>query len=107
MVFRAIRSVQAMIEANRPFAKPRYEVIARTPALHERGTAKAGVLADAVAAALRAQGVTERRAFLAARTGMAAFAQAIIAWFADPEPGLGAHLDIALSELKTLIAESS
>ncbi len=103
-LFRAFRSVLPALEANRPFSKPRHEVIASTPALHERELAKHGALADALAAALRARGVAELRAVLAARTGMAAFAHATLAWLDDPEPGLGARLDLARRELRALVA---
>ncbi|GJG85766.1 TetR family transcriptional regulator [Gemmatimonadetes bacterium T265] len=105
-LFRAFRSVQPALEANRPFSEPRQEVIANTPALHERELAKTAALADALAAALQARGVAELRAVLAARTGMAAFVHATIAWLNDPGPGLGARLDFALRELKALVAES-
>ena len=59
-----------MLEDNRPFSKPRHDVISSTPALHERGMAKMGALTDALAAALKARGVADLRAALAARTGM-------------------------------------
>ncbi len=103
-LFRAFRSVQSTLENNRPFSKPRQEVISTTPALNEREMAKTAVLADALATALRARGVAELRATLAARTGMAAFAQATTAWLGDPEPGLGERIDLAHRELKALLA---
>ena len=105
-LFRAFRSVRPALEENRPFAKPRHELISSTPALHEREMAKTSVLADALAAALKARGVTDLRAALAARIGMAAFVQATVAWLDDPEPGLGERLDLACRELKALLAES-
>ena len=105
MLFRAFRSVQPAFEGNRPYAKPRHEVISVTPALFERELAKTAALADALAAALAARGVAQTRAVLAARTGMAAFIQAVVAWLDDPGPGLGGHLDLAFRELKSLWAE--
>lgn len=66
--------------------------------------AKMGALADALAAALRARGVAELRAVLAARIGMAAFVQATIAWLDDPELRLGERIDLAWRELNTLLA---
>ena len=105
-LFRAFRSVQPLLEGNRPFSKPRHEVISSTPALHERELAKTAALADALAAALQARGVADLRAVLAARIGMAAFAHATVCWLDDPEPGLGERLDLAYRALKALLADS-
>ena len=105
-LFRAFRAVRPALEDNRPFAKPRHDLIAATPALHEREMAKMTVLADALAAALTARGVADLRAALAARIGMAAFAQATVAWLDDPEPALGDRLDLARRELRALLAEN-
>ena len=52
-LFRAFRSVLPLLENNRPYAKPRHELIANTPALHERELTKMAALADALAAALK------------------------------------------------------
>ena len=103
-LFRAFRSLQPALEDYRPFSKPRHEVISTTPALAERELAKMAALADALAAALRARGVADLQAVLAARTGMAAFAHATISWLDDPEPGLGERLDLAYRALKALLA---
>lgn len=105
-LLQAFRSVLPLLEDNRGFSKPRHEVISATPALHERETAKLAALADALAAALQARGVADLRAVLAARVGMAAFAQATLAWLDDPGQGLGERLDLAFRELKALLAES-
>ncbi len=105
-LFRAFRSVLPALEANRPFAKPRHEVIAATPALHERELAKTAALADAQAEALKARGVDDLKAALAARTGMAAFVHATISWLDDPQVALGERIDLAFRELKTLLAEA-
>ncbi len=104
-LFRAFRSVQSALEDNRPFSKPRHEVISNTPALHERELAKMAGLADALAAALKARGVADLPAVLAAWTGMAAFAQATVAWLDDPRLGLGERLDLAHRELKALLTQ--
>jgi hypothetical protein len=37
---------------------------------------------------------------------MVAFVQATVAWLDDPTHGLGERLDLALRELKALLAES-
>ena len=104
-LFRAFRSVQTLLEDNRPFSKPRHEVISGTPALHERELAKTAALADALADALKLRGVADLQAVLAARIGMAAFAHATVSWLDDPGVGLGERFDLALRALETLLAE--
>ena len=106
MLFQAFRSVQPALEDNRPFSKPRHEVISNTPALHERELAKMAALADAPAAELKTRGVADLQAALAAQTGMAAFVHATVSWLDDPELGLGERLDLAHRELKAPLAES-
>jgi len=102
-LFRAFRSVLPLLEDNRPYSKPRHEVISSTPALHERELAKTAALASALAAALKARGVADLTAVLATQTGMAAFVHATISWLDDPEPGLAERLDLASHELKVLL----
>ena len=94
-----------MHEEKEPYLRLRHAVIAATPALHERETAKMTALADALAAALQARGVAELRAVLAAGAGVAAFAHATMSWLKDPTVGLGERLDRAALELKALLAE--
>lgn len=101
-LFRAFRSVTTLLEDNRPFSKPRQEVISATPALHERELSKLEALSDALALALRERGVSELPAALAARAGMASFAHATLAWLEDDQPGLAEHLDFAERALKSL-----
>ncbi|WP_254604974.1 TetR family transcriptional regulator [Sphingomonas bacterium] len=106
ILFDAFRSVLPALEANRPFSKPRQDVIAGTPALQERELAKTGALSEALSDALQARGAAASRTRLAARIGMAAFVQATISWLDDPEPGLDERLDLAWRELKALFVES-
>ena len=105
-LFRAFRSFQPMLEASWSYSKPRHDVISATPALHERELAKIAALTDALAAALKARGVADLRADLAARTGMAAFVHATLAWLDDPTMGIGERFDLAFHELNALLAES-
>jgi AcrR family transcriptional regulator len=105
-LFRAFRSFQPALEANWSYSKPRHAVISATPALHERELAKIAALTDALAAALKARGVADLRAVLAARTGMAAFVHATLSWLDDPAVGLGERIDLAFREMKALLAES-
>lgn len=52
-----------------------------------------------------ARGVTDLRAVLACRIGMAAFVQATVSRLDDSEPGLGERIDnLAYRELKALLA---
>ena len=103
-LFHAFRTLAPLLEANRPFSVPRQAVVSSTPALHERELAKHEALADALATALHARGIGEQPAWLAARTGMAAFSQATIAWLNAPEPGLVERLDLVLSDLRQILA---
>ena len=107
VLYRAFRSVERLLEDNRPFSIPRQQVIDRTPALQERELAKVAALAEALSLALRQRGVDERLAALAAQTGMATFRYAVASWFADPAGGLGTHLDRAFDELDGLAASFS
>ena len=106
-LLRAFRSTLPLLEANRPYSKPRHEVISATPALHERELAKTAAVAEALAAALQARGVSELQAELAARIGMDLFAHATIAWLNDPEPDLDQRLTATWSELSVLVAEGN
>ncbi|HLI66003.1 MAG TPA: helix-turn-helix domain-containing protein [Caulobacteraceae bacterium] len=98
----AFRAVGPMLEENRAFSGPRAVLIAQTPALQERMRTKTAGLIDALSAALRRRGIEEGAAALAAQVGMAAFTHAAGAWFADPKPGLDAHLTRAFDALHDL-----
>ena len=102
-LFHAFRSVTTLLEDNRPFSKPRQEVISATPALHERELSKLEALSDALALSLRARGIPDLPADLAARAGVASFAHATLAWLEDDQPALAEHLDMAERALKSLI----
>ena len=105
-LFRAFRAFQPTLEDNWAYSKPRQEVISITPALHERELTKIAALTDALTDALKARGVTDLRAVLAAQTGMAAFTEASASWLNDPATGFGERIDLAFHELKTMFAES-
>jgi AcrR family transcriptional regulator len=101
-LFRAFRSVTPLLEDNRSFSKPRQEVISATPALHERELSKLEALSDALALALRARGVPDLPAALAARAGMSAFADATLSWLEDDQLDLAERLDLAEQALRSL-----
>ncbi|MFF0862159.1 TetR family transcriptional regulator [Nonomuraea sp. NPDC003560] len=102
LLLHAFRKVEHLLEDNRPFAEPRLQVIAATPALRERDLAKAASIAEAVAEALRQRGVADRSARLAAQIGWATFHQAAQAWIDDSSQSLDAHLLQAFSDLRAL-----
>lgn len=101
-LFRAFRSVTRLLEDNRPFSKPRQQVISATPALHERELTKLEALSDALALSLKARDVSDLQAALAARAGMAAFAYATISWLENEEPGLAERFDLAEQAMRAL-----
>ncbi|MEU4432890.1 TetR family transcriptional regulator [Nocardia rhamnosiphila] len=100
----AFRECARNLENNRPFAEPRWKVIAATPALRERELAKHAWLTDAVAEALRRRGVGAGPAGLAARTGWAAYQHAVQTWIDNPADSLDAHLSQAFDDLRALSA---
>ena len=55
---------------------------------------------------MKARGVADLKAVLAARTGMAAFVHATISWLDDPQVALGELIYLAFHELKALLAEA-
>jgi AcrR family transcriptional regulator len=101
-LFHAFGSVVPLLSGNRAYARPRHALIARTAALRERELAKTAALADALAGALRARGIGEPEAALAAQAGMAAFVQATVAWLDEPEPALGVRIEQARRTLTGL-----
>ncbi|MFB9686936.1 TetR family transcriptional regulator [Amycolatopsis plumensis] len=106
VLLRAFRKAAAILEGNRSFAEPRLAVIAATPALRERDLAKAAAMADALAAALRERGVSERAASLAAHVGWVTFHHAAGAWIQESVRGLDEHLAEAFADLRALAAEA-
>jgi AcrR family transcriptional regulator len=104
VLFQSFRSVVPLLEANRPFALPRHAVITSTPALREREIAKHDALAKALAEALKARGVADLPAVLAAHAGMAAFVHATVTWLDDPGVVLGESVDRSHQALKQLLS---
>ena len=102
-LFHAFRSVTPLLEANRPFSKPRQDIISATPALHERELAKLEALSQALAQRLCMRGVQQMHAVLAAQIGMAAFADATLSWLENDDISLNERLDMADEALKVLI----
>jgi AcrR family transcriptional regulator len=102
----ALRSSAAMFpDERRPFSRTRQSVINQNPALQERERNKLADLADKVAEALRARGVEEPVATLAAQSGVAVFGIAFRQWIREGEQRSFADLEAeALNALRTLTA---
>lgn len=105
VVGRAFAGAGALLEERRDFARRRAAVIAATPALQERELLKLATMAAAAAEALRARGVADPAAGLAAQVGVAAFTTGFELWVADASPdGLAATIEGALADLRAVTA---
>lgn len=69
----------------RPWSRQRQAVLDANPALQERELLKRSALGDALTAAIRARGVPEADARLAAETGVTAFHISFRQWIAEDE----------------------
>lgn len=107
ILFQAFQSVTELLVTNRPFAKPRHDLIAATPALRERELAKHEALGNGLATALEARGVEALQAALAARAGMAAFVHATVAWLDDPHIALDEQLVMTHRALCAVVAPAA
>jgi AcrR family transcriptional regulator len=100
----ALRSAASFFpDENRPHSRMRQSVIDKNPALQEREQHKLAGLATTVADALRARGIGEPAATLAAQSGTTVFGLAFTQWLRDDETrsldGIAADV---LRELRTL-----
>jgi AcrR family transcriptional regulator len=87
----------------RPYARTRQSVIDQNPALREREVHKLAVLATTVAEALRARGVGEPAATLAAQSGATVFGVAFAQWIREGETrSLDGIASDVLGELRNL-----
>lgn len=101
-LFFAFDSVKQMFVENRPFTEPRQRVIASSPALQERATAKTRTLTAAVASALCERGLSAPQANLAAQLGMATLSHGVSAWFHDDSIDLSEHIVRAFQEARDI-----
>ena len=105
VVGRAFAAAGSVLEGRRDFARRRSAVIAANPALQERELLKMATLAGAATEALRARGVPDPTAALAAHVGVAAFTVGFELWVADDSPDdLPSTIDRALGDLRTVTA---
>ncbi|MHB1431079.1 MAG: TetR family transcriptional regulator [Streptosporangiaceae bacterium] len=92
----------------RPYARTRQSVIDQNPALQERERHKLAGLATTVAGALRARGIAEPAATLAAESGVTVFGIAFAQWIRDGETrSLADIASDVLRELASLAAASA
>ncbi len=88
---------------DRDFSRRRQEIVDVTPELEERELRKMAHLAATLSQALRARGVQEPQAELAAEAGIVIFRVAFERWVAaDDERTLQAHVQLASCELSAL-----
>lgn len=101
-----VRAAGPMAPFNRELAPRVQAVIATSTELQERDALKQVGLAAAMADALRARGVADRAATLAAEMGVLAFKEAFAAWLAaDDDQDLGELARKALDDLRAAAAD--
>lgn len=101
----ALRAAAAVFDERREQARQRQRVITANAELQERELVKLASLAAAMREALRARGVGEPAASLAAEAGIAVFKVAFERWIdAVGERGLGAFVLEGLAGLESLMA---
>jgi AcrR family transcriptional regulator len=85
MIGAALDAAAGRFEEVREFAGPRHRIIASSRELQERELIKAASLAAAMARALRARGLSDSAANLAALTGTTVMHVAFERWVSDPD----------------------
>ena len=104
-VMAGLEPVTAMFAERHPFARIRSRIIAANPELQERELIKLQTLAAAIVAALRARGVADNDAVLAAQTGVTVFHVAFARWVAQDDPAALQRLSQeSLDELRSVTA---
>jgi AcrR family transcriptional regulator len=99
----ALDAAAEVLGERREHARRRQLVIAANAELQERELIKMATLSAALADGLRARGVTDPTARLAAEAGIAVFRVAFESWVAEPEDrGLARVMREVLDELGTL-----
>jgi AcrR family transcriptional regulator len=106
IVANAVRSAASFFpDERRPHSRTRQSVIDQNPALQERELHKLASLATTLADALRARGVGEPAATLAAQSGVTVFGIAFAQWIREGEQRSLA--DIAAAVLRELLTLTS
>lgn len=107
VVVAALESAAADLESSRDleFVRARHALVVEHADIQERELIKMAALGRAVTSALRARGVTEPTASLAAEAGMTAFKIGFERWLAQKKPrDFPGHIRAALDALRTVTA---
>ncbi|WP_421734964.1 TetR family transcriptional regulator [Cellulomonas sp.] len=105
VVGRAFADAGSMLEERRDHARRRATVIAANPALQERELLKMAGLGSAATQALRARGVPDPAAALAAQAGVAVFGLGFERWVSGASStSLAAAIEGALVDLRAVVA---
>ncbi|MGV9679310.1 TetR family transcriptional regulator [Nocardia sp. NPDC003482] len=104
IVAAAVVAVAEWMQEGRAHALRRREVIVANPSLQERELAKLLTLGSATADALRARGVGDLEAILAAEIGVAVFRVAFERWLDDPSArDFADHVREAFDHLRAVV----
>jgi AcrR family transcriptional regulator len=102
-----VEAAGALLQEGRAFSKQRQAIIAASPELQERELIKLAALATALADALRARGVKDPVASLAAEAAITAFKVAFGRWVSeDDQPDLPRLIRESLDELRAVTASA-
>jgi AcrR family transcriptional regulator len=97
------RALQELREMR--FVRARYALVTKYSEIQERELIKLASLASAIAKALRARGISEPAASLAAEAGIAVFKIGFEQWVTEKKPlGLDGHIRAAVGALKAVAA---
>lgn len=102
----AFISIAPFIEEYRPLLQRRHQIIISHPALRERELSKSASLIVEVKSALGRRGVSERKASIAARVGLAVLTEAMSIWMEEPSEELELLLSNGFESLHALVASS-
>ena len=101
-----LQTVGAIVQENPELARLRNEIVCANAELRERELVKLDELAAAMAGALRARGIAEPAASLAAEAGIAVFKVARARWLGEPgQPDLPGLLRESMAELRSVLAD--
>jgi AcrR family transcriptional regulator len=108
VVARALEAAGGELQDRRDlrFVRARYALVTQHAEIQERELIKLASLAHAVTKALRARGVSEPSASLAAEAGIAVFKIGFERWIGERKPSdFAAHIRAAVKALQALTAE--
>jgi AcrR family transcriptional regulator len=101
-----LQAIGTMLQQNPEPARMRNRIVAANPELRERDLGKLAEGAAAMAGVLRARGVPEPAASLAAETGIAIYKVALARWISEPgQPDLPGILRESVAELRGVLAD--